>query len=158
MKTKPTYTALWLLLIVSLFLCAGAVTAQDAAQAQRTTIMQYAIEERPVLADLLTAAGLAPALSGDTPYTLLAPPEESLRKLKGEPTEKIRSTLAAHIIKGSYKENEFKEGAAIQDYSGNQVHVCRKKGQTLLNGEGLSANHRQMRNGVVLELSGLLVP
>lgn len=158
MKSKYPYIVIFFSLVVALFLLAGAVTAQDAPGTQRTTLMQYAIEERPVLAELLTTAGLAPTLSGSTAYTLLAPPEETLKRLKGQSTDKIRAILAMHIIKGSYKAADFKEGAQIKTSGGESLTVCRKKGVTLLNGVGLNAIDREMRNGVVQELNGVLQP
>lgn len=158
MKSKYPYILIFFSLVVALFLLIGTVAAQEAPQTQRTTIMQYAIEERPVLAELLTSAGLAPTLSGSTAYTLLAPPEETLQRLKGQSNEKIRAILAMHIIKGSYKAADFKEGAQVKTSGGESLTICRKKGVTLLNGVGLNAVDRELRNGVVQELNGLLQP
>ena len=157
MKSNHAYS-IFFLMIVTLFLPTGIVTAQDTPQAQRITLMQYAIEQRPVLAELLTTAGLAPTLSGSTTYTLLAPPEETLKRLKGQSDEKVRAVLAMHIIKGSYKAADFKEGAQIKTSGGELLTVCRKKGVTLLNGVGLNAVDRETRNGVVQELNGMLQP
>ncbi|MBD1397448.1 fasciclin domain-containing protein [Pontibacter sp. JH31] len=155
-RIKPLYLRRGILLsfFITLFLVAGSVIAQT----QRVTLMQYAIEERPLLAELLTTAGLAPTLSGSTAYTLLVPPEEALRSLKTQPHEKIRAVLAMHIIKGNYKAADFKEGAQVRTCGGEAITVYRKKGVTLLNGVSLNALDRDMRNGVVQELNGLLQP
>jgi uncharacterized surface protein with fasciclin (FAS1) repeats len=160
MKPNLHNITLSVLLLVALFLSTGAVTAQDAAvqPQQRTTLMQYLIQERPVLAELLTTAGMAPTLSGEASYTLLAPPEESLKSMKGESAETIRATLALHILKGRYSEADFKDGARVETYGGGGVKVCRKKDQTLLNGVKIVAGNTEVRNGVVHELTGMLIP
>lgn len=158
MKPINHPTTLRFLLIVALFLNMGVVTAQTTPEPQRITLMEFAINERPLLAELLTTAGLAPALSGSTPYTLLAPPEEALQNLKGQSAEKIRATLAMHVIKGKHKESDLKDGGKLETYGGAQVNICRKKNQTLINGVKLTAANKEVRNGVVHELNSLLVP
>jgi uncharacterized surface protein with fasciclin (FAS1) repeats len=160
MKPNLHNITLSVLLLVALFLSTGAVTAQDAAvqPQQRTTLMQYLIQERPVLAELLTTAGMAPTLSGSTGYTLLAPPEEALKNLKGQSAEKIRITLAMHVIKGKHRESDLKDGGKLETYGGTQVNVCRKKDQTLINGVKVNAANNEVRNGLVHELTGMLIP
>lgn len=158
MKSKLYYIYLGFLLLVAFFLSAGSAKAQDATAPQRSTLMQYIIDERPLLAELLTTAGLAPALSGSTDYTLLAPPEASLQALKGQSAEKIRSVMAMHIIKGRYKGTDFKEGSKVPTYGGETLSVCRRKGNTLLNGVKLQATDQEFRNGLSQEIEGLLHP
>lgn len=158
MKSKLYYIYLGLLLLVAFFLSVASAQAQDPADTQRTTLMQHVISERPVLAQLLTTAGLVPALSGSTDYTLLAPPEESLQNLKGQSVETIRAVLAMHLIKGRYKAADFKEGSRVQVYSGESLNICRKRGDTLLNGVKLRPLDKEMRNGIMHEVTGLLQP
>lgn len=158
MKSKLYYLYLGLLLLIASFLSAGAAIAQNPASSQRSTLMQYAIEERPLLAELLTTAGLAPALSGNTAYTLLIPSEASLETLKGQSADKIRAVMAMHLIKGAYKSTDFKEGANVPTYGGETLYVCRRKGNTLLNGIRLQTADKEFRNGVVQEIEGVLLP
>ncbi|MBX0333707.1 fasciclin domain-containing protein [Pontibacter sp. HSC-14F20] len=157
MKSKLYYLYLGIVLLVAFFLTSSQAVAQDAAL-QRTTIMQYVINERPVLAELLTTAGMAPALSGSTSYTLLMPPEARLQELKGQSVEKIRAVMAMHLVKGALSGTDFKEGSNLQTYSGATLNVCRKKGNTLLNGVELRPTDIALRNGTVHELTGLLQP
>lgn len=156
MKPRYHYNIIVFLFGIALFLSIAPVQAQDATEQKYNTIMQYTISERPLLAQLLTSAGLAPALSGNTPYTLLAPPEESLRSLKDAPAEHVRTVMARHLIKGSYHATDFKEGAQVETYSGEKLSVCRKKGINLLNGVKLLTTERETGNGMVLELEGML--
>jgi uncharacterized surface protein with fasciclin (FAS1) repeats len=157
MKSKPYYIYLSLLILTVFFQSNHLATAQDAPQ-EKATLMEYVISERPLLAELLTTAGMVPILSGSTDYTLLAPPEASLKSLKGQPSEKIRAILSMHIIKGRYKASDFKEGAKVQTIEGGSLTVYRKKGVTLLNGVILHTSQREMRNGILLEVEGLLQP
>ena len=157
MKSKLYYLYLGIVLILATFLTSTKAVAQD-TDLERTTIMQYVIKERPVLAELLTTAGMVPALSGNTSYTLLMPPEASLQELKGQPVEKIRAVMAAHLVKGTLSVTDFKEGSRLQTYGGATLNVCRKKESTLLNGVQLRTSDLTLRNGVVHEIAGMLQP
>ena len=157
MKSKLYYLYLGIVLILATFLTSNKAAAQD-TDLQRTTIIQYVIKERPVLAELLTTAGMAPALSGNASYTLLMPPEARLQELKGQPVEKIRAVMAMHLIKGAMTGSDFKEGSRLQNYGGATLNVCRKKDSTLLNGVQFRTADLALRNGVVHEIAGVLQP
>jgi uncharacterized surface protein with fasciclin (FAS1) repeats len=157
MKLKLYYIYLGIVLFVAFSLSGKVAVAQD-TDLQRTTIMQYVINERPVLAELLTTAGMAPALSGSTAYTLLMPPEASLQELKGQPVEKIRAVMAMHLIKGTLSATDFKEGSRLQTNGSASLNVCRKKDNILLNGVQLHTADIALRNGRVHELDGVLQP
>lgn len=147
------------LLIAGLFILVDIrlVKAQNVAalQPEQVTIIQYIINERPVLVSLLTTAGLVPVLSGDSPYTLLAPPEQALAALKNESPDKIREVLSGYVLKGKYLETDLKDGASVETLSGKKLKVCRKDG-TLLNGVKLIDTNQTVRNGVVHQLQDLL--
>ncbi|PVY40493.1 fasciclin domain-containing protein [Pontibacter virosus] len=157
MKSKRYYLYLGIVLFIASFLVGKPASAQN-NNLERTTIMEYVINERPVLAELLTTAGMAPTLSGSTAYTLLMPPEARLQELKGQSVEKIRAVMAAHLVKGTLSGTDFKEGSRLQTYGGTTLNVCRKKGSTLLNGVQLRIADIALRNGMVHELGGVLQP
>lgn len=157
MKSKLYYIYLGLVLLIAFFLTSKQAVAQE-TDLQRTTIMQYVINERPLLAELLTTAGMAPALSGSTAYTLLLPPENSLQALRGQSAEKIRSVIAMHVLKGSLKGSDFKEGNRLPTYGSETLYICRKKGDTLVNGVKLRPTDTALRNGMVQELESVLQP
>ena len=123
---------------------------------ERMTLMQYVMQERPVLAELITKAGLTPILSDDAPYTLLAPPEAELEKLKGLPPVRIRAVLLGHILQGLYQEKDFKDGASVETLAHTKVTVCRKKNYTLLDGVRIAGAHAQVENGMLHSLAGKL--
>lgn len=157
MKSKLYYLYLGIVLLLAFFLTSKQAVAQD-NDLQRTTIMQYVINERPVLAELLTTSGMAPALSGSTAYTLLLPPENSLQALRGQSAEKIRSIMAMHVLKGALKGSDFKDGIRLQTYGSETLYICRKKSDTLVNGVKLRPMDRALRNGMVQEIESVLQP
>ncbi|WP_162428080.1 fasciclin domain-containing protein [Pontibacter pudoricolor] len=133
------------------------VQAQTVASAEnaRITMIEYIMKDRPVLVSLLTTAGLVPALSGDSPYTLFAPPEAELKALQNEPADKIRMVMAGHIVKGKYTEKDLKDGAKLQALNGETITVCRKK-NTLVNGVSIIKPDTELKNGIVHIVSGKL--
>jgi uncharacterized surface protein with fasciclin (FAS1) repeats len=118
--------------------------------------MEQLIKDRPVLVELVTTAGLVPVLSGETQYTLLAPPEEALAGLKGESPEKLRRILSGHLLKGKYTEKDFKDGAQVKSLSGESLHICRKQGHTLINGVQIAKADTELSNGILQSMSGAL--
>ncbi|MFD2246715.1 fasciclin domain-containing protein [Pontibacter ruber] len=131
--------------------------ASTHTQAQgQATLMEQLIKDRPVLVELVTAAGLVPVLSGDSPHTLLAPPESALTGLKGESPEKLRRILSGHILKGKYTEKDFKDGAQVKTISGESLHICRKQGHTLINGVRIVQADTELSNGVLHSMSDAL--
>ncbi|MEJ8757562.1 fasciclin domain-containing protein [Pontibacter sp. H259] len=125
------------------------------AEATRTTLIEHIVKERPVLMELMTTAGLIPVLSGDAPYTLLAPPEAELSALKNQPAEQIRLVMAGHILKGKYTEKDLKDGAKLEALNGKTITICRKKG-TLINGVSIAKADTEVNNGIIHTLNGAL--
>lgn len=122
---------------------------------ERITMMEYVLKERPVLAGLVTKAGLTPLLSADAPVTLLAPPESSLKSIEQESPERLRSILLAHILSGTYQEKDLKDGATLKSVGNTTITVCRKKDYTLVNGVRIRQANHQVRNGLLHELDGM---
>lgn len=141
------------LAVLALLLVLGLPTL---AQQGRMTMIEYMVQERPVLANLVTKAGLTPILSDNTPYTLLAPPEAELEKLKDLPPVRLRAVLSGHILQGLYQETDFKDGATLQTLAHTNIRVCRKKDHTLIDGLQIESKHVQVKNGIMHSLSGKL--
>ncbi|WP_439880860.1 fasciclin domain-containing protein [Pontibacter sp. MBLB2868] len=123
---------------------------------ERSSLLQYVIDTQPTLANLLTKAGLTPILSGNDTYTLLAPPEQELKNLENESPQKIRTILSGHILKGSYKESDLKDGATVETLAGTKVTICRKKDYTLVDGVRIVEANKVVKNGVVHALGGII--
>lgn len=158
MMLQNKHPFLALILIALLAVLTPTAEAQQIALAvpqERTTLMEYVVKNRPVLANLLTKSGLAPLLSGSGPLTLLAPPESALQSITQESPERLRAILSAHILKGAYPEKSLRDGADLPSVEGTKVIVCRKKEHTLVNGVRIEQEGLQLKNGVLLELDGM---
>lgn len=125
---------------------------------ERMTLMQYVVQERPVLAELITKAGLTPILSDDVPYTLLAPPESALSELQQLPPARLRAELCGHILKGAYLEKDLKDGSSVENLAHTKLNIFRKKNHTLVNGVRIEGGDYQVGNGIVHNLSGRIIP
>ena len=145
--------------IVLLLACCQATLAQTVALVpkERMTLMQYVMQERPVLAELITKAGLTPVLSDDVPYTLLAPPEADLYNLRQLPPARLRAVLCDHILKGAYLEKDLKDGSSIETFARTKVNIFRKKNHTLVNGVRIESADTQVSNGILHGISGRIV-
>lgn len=145
--TKPIYL---LFTLAALIVSTISLQAQDVAtaEASRTTMIEQIMKDRPVLVDLLTTAGLVPVLSGNSPYTLFAPPEAELTALKSEPAERVRMIMAGHLVKGRYTEKDLKDGAKLEALNGKTITICRKK-TTLVNGVSIVKADTEVKNGVI---------
>lgn len=147
------------LVIVVLLVCyAQEAMAQELTQLspQRQKIMPYLVQEKPVLAELITKAGLSPYLSEDRPYTLLAPDENVLSKATQNSPQQLRQLLAKHILKGEYRETDLKDGATIETLAGTEIFICRKEEHTLVNGIRIKVADQVLQNGIIHTLDGVL--
>ena len=151
MKTHHKYNYIKYIVIVLIAVCTQHVQAQ-----QPTSLLQHVIQERPLLADLLTKAGLAPMLSADAPVTLLAPPEAELESIRQEQPERLRAILSNHILSGTYKEGDLKDGATLKTVGGTGITICRKTDHTLVNGVRIQQPDQQLKNGMLHGISGLI--
>ena len=153
MRLKPSHLPVLLTLFAFLFTNLS-LQAQNlaSAEASRTSMIEYIMKDRPILVNLLTTAGLIPELSGDSPYTLFAPPEASLKALQNESSDKIRMVMAGHIVKGKYSEKDLKDGAKLEALNGETITICRKK-STLVNGISIASADTELKNGTVHALN-----
>ncbi|MFD2999833.1 fasciclin domain-containing protein [Pontibacter toksunensis] len=144
--------------IVLLLVCLQPLQAQEMALVpkERMTLMQYVMQERPVLADLITKAGLTPLLCDETAYTLLAPPEADLGELQQMEPARLRAVLSGHILKGAYLEKDLKDGSSVETLAHTKLNVFRKKDHTLVNGTRIERANNQVGNGILHGLSGIL--
>lgn len=140
-------------LLIALF----AVWGQSAQAQDSRTMMEYLVQERPVLAGLLTKAGFAPLMTGDAPITFFAPSESALQGLSNESPERLRAILSSHILKGMYLEQDLKEGKTLKSAcSTTNITIYRKKNQTLVNGIPVERSNIQVKNGVIHMLGGVI--
>lgn len=144
--------------VVLLLVVLQPVQAQETASIpqERMTLMQYVMQERPMLADLITKAGLTPLLCDEAFYTLLAPPEADLSELQQMDPARLRAILSGHILKGAYLEKDLKDGSSVETLSRTKLNVFRKKDYTLVNGARIESANNKVGNGIMHGLSGRL--
>jgi uncharacterized surface protein with fasciclin (FAS1) repeats len=123
---------------------------------ERDTMLQFVINNKPTLANLIAKSGLAPILSGNGAYTFLIPSEESLKELENEPAQRIRTVLSGHILKGKFLESDLKDGASVETLAGTKVIVCRKKDYTLVDGVRIVSANQEVKNGFIHNLGGII--
>ncbi len=146
-------------LLLGLFMVAmqPLLASAPVSQQQPTvTMLEQIMKDRPVLVQLVTAAGYAPLLTGDAPYTLLAPPEQDIQSLKNEEPEKLRTIMAGYILKGKHTEKNLKDGTKVETLAGTTLSVYRKDGYTLINGVRITQPDNDCKNGVVHGLASAL--
>ncbi|WP_276498375.1 fasciclin domain-containing protein [Pontibacter litorisediminis] len=152
MKLTQPYLYIKFLLIALFALGVHTTQAQE-----NRSMMEYLVQERPVLSDLLTKAGFTPLLSGNVQITLFAPSESTLQSISNESPERLRAILSSHIVKGVYLEQDLKEGKSLTPVCNtSSITIYRKRGQTLVNGVSIQRPDVQVKNGVVHELAGMI--
>lgn len=113
------------------------------------------------------AAGLAEALMGDGPLTVLAPTDEAFAKLpagtvdtllKPENKHELADILKAHVISGRvYADQAVKAGTA-KTLQGFEVKATIVDGRLNLSGADVVASDIQVSNGVIHAIDTVLLP
>ncbi|MBX3374461.1 MAG: fasciclin domain-containing protein [Phycisphaeraceae bacterium] len=115
-----------------------------------------------------TAAGLAEALTGPGPLTVLAPSDDAFAKLpagtvesllKPENREKLAGILRMHVMPGRvYCDEAVSAGRATTLLGGNPLRVSVRDGRVVVNGANIVRSDIDARNGVVHVIDRVLLP
>ena len=112
------------------------------------------------------AAGLAPALSGEGPFTVFAPTDEAFANLPAglvdqllmDPTGDLATILTYHVIGADVRSTDLMDGMMATTLQGQDVTVT-------INADGIFINDAQVivadieaENGVVHVIDAVLVP
>lgn len=109
-------------------------TAQNTQTEEKTSVVDV-VGVDPNLATLLTAvnaASLTETLKGDGPFTLFAPtnkafallPESTVNSLlQPENVEKLKTILTYHVVAGSVKSGDLKDGQVVDTIQGGKLKV-----------------------------------
>lgn len=109
-------------------------TAQNTQTEEKTSVVDVVAVD-PNLATLLTAvnaASLTETLKGDGPFTLFAPtnkafallPESTVNSLlQPENVEKLKTILTYHVVAGSVKSGDLKDGQVVDTIQGGKLKV-----------------------------------
>jgi uncharacterized surface protein with fasciclin (FAS1) repeats len=114
----------------------------------------------------LKSAGKSQMLSQKGPYTVFAPnnkafkaiPKATRKKLMSTQTQKLGNILAYHVVKGSYKASDLKDGQMLTTVNGKKLKVTKKNGMVMINGAKVVSPNLKASNGMVHIINKVLMP
>jgi len=132
-------------------------------------IVENAVEStnHTTLVAAVKAAGLAETLSGKGPFTVFAPTNEAFAKLpagtvdkllKPEMKKDLTGILTYHVVAGSYKSADLKEGLELATVQGQKIKFTEKDGQWYVNDAKITITDAVSSNGVTHVIDGVLMP
>jgi uncharacterized surface protein with fasciclin (FAS1) repeats len=128
--------------------------------------------DHTTLVAAVKAAGLVETLKGAGPFTVFAPTNEAFGKLpagtvdnlvKPENKAKLTNILTYHVVAGSYKSTDLKDGQMLKTVQGEELSVWNKEGKWMIkDAKGKTANITIAdiisSNGVTYVIDGVLMP
>lgn len=113
------------------------------------------------------AGGLVDVLKGDGPFTVFAPTNEAFSKLpdgtlesllKPENKAKLVQILTYHVIPGSIKSSDLKNGMEVETVQGQKVKVMLTEGKAMINKATVTAADIEATNGMVHVIDTVILP
>jgi len=112
-------------------------------------------------------AGLAETLSGAGPFTVFAPTNEAFAKIpkatlynlmKPEMTADLGKILTYHVVPGSLRAADLKDGQELTTVQGQKLKVSLKDGKVMIGGANVAIADVISSNGVTHVIDGVLMP
>ena len=140
----------------------------DSIAALPKTIAETAVNT-PALSTLvaaLTAGELVDVFKGTDAYTVFAPTNDAFAAvqstvdmlLKAENKSKLQNVLKFHVVAGTLKAADLKDGQELVTLQGEKLKVQLKDGKVLVGGAEVATADVAVSNGVVHVVSKVLVP
>jgi transforming growth factor-beta-induced protein len=113
------------------------------------------------------AAGLVSTLQSPGPFTVFGPDNDAFAKLpagtvetlvKPENKEKLVNILTYHVLSGTYKISDLKDGQILKTVNGQEIKVTKVGGKTLINGAAILTPDVLQSNGVAHVIDTVLLP
>lgn len=122
--------------------------------------------EYATLASALKITDLLETLDKPGPFTVFAPSDEAFNKLPDGTVEELMNKrkndlaniLSYHIIAGSIKANELKDGEKLKTLAGEELTVSLRNGNLAVNGKNVITSDVICSNGVIHIIDGVLFP
>ncbi|NRF37833.1 fasciclin domain-containing protein [Pedobacter foliorum] len=123
--------------------------------------------DHTTLVAAVKAAGLVETLSGTGPFTVFAPTNEAFAKLpagavdnllKPEMKKDLTSVLTYHVVPGSYKSSDLKNGMELTTVQGQKLKLTEKNGEWWVNDAKITIADVISSNGVTFVIDGVLMP
>ena len=112
-------------------------------------------------------AGLVETLSGAGPFTVFAPTNEAFAMIpkatldglmKPEMKADLAKILTYHVVAGSLKAADLKDGQELTTVEGGKLLVSVKDGVVMVNGAKVTIADAVSSNGVTHVINGVLMP
>lgn len=111
------------------------------------------------------AAGLAETLSGEGPYTILAPtdaafarlPQGTIEALLADP-DALRSILLYHVVEGKAFYGDVAGMGSLTTLNGQKVGVTIRNGDVYLNDARVTTSNMLTSNGIIHVINRVLLP
>ncbi|MFQ3667728.1 MAG: fasciclin domain-containing protein [Fimbriimonadaceae bacterium] len=117
------------------------------------------------LTKLVTSAGLVDVLRGNGPFTVLAPNDEAFKKvpqrvldLLASDRELLKQVLTYHVIAGSVKSTDLKNGTSAKTVQGDSVLVHVLRDGVFFNTAKVVAADIAASNGVIHVIDTVILP
>jgi phosphate binding protein len=137
------------------------------ARAQMQSIVEIAAgnEDFSTLVELVTAAGLVDALSGEGPFTVFAPtndafaavPESVLAFLAANP-DALTAVLTYHVVPGKVMSTDLSDGLSAATLQGQEVDFNVTSVGAKVDGVRIVAADIEASNGVIHVIEGVIIP
>ncbi|MBC7946952.1 MAG: fasciclin domain-containing protein [Chitinophagaceae bacterium] len=128
--------------------------------------------DHTTLVAAVKAAGLAETLKGSGPFTVFAPTNDAFQKLpagtvdnlvKPENKSALTNILTYHVVSGSYRSTDLKDGQMLKTVQGEEISIWNKDGKWMVkDAKGNTANITTAdvisSNGVTYVIDGVLMP
>ena len=118
------------------------------------------------LARALDSTELIETLKKPGPFTVFVPTDQAFQKLPEGMFESLLTTrkndfiniLSYHIVAGTIKASDFKDGQKLRTLAGEELTVSLRNKKLKINGAGVIEKDIELRNGVIHVIDGILFP
>ena len=123
--------------------------------------------DHTTLVAAVQAAGLVETLKGAGPFTVFAPTNAAFSALpagtvegllKPEKKADLTNILTYHVVAGSVKAADLKDGQVIKTLQGGELTVSIKDGKVMINGANVTTADLTTSNGVIHVIDAVLMP
>ena len=124
-------------------------------------------KDHTTLVAAVKAAGLAETLSSSGPFTVFAPTNEAFsalpagtvdKLLKPEMKADLTKILTYHVVPGSYKAADLKDGMELSTVEGDKLKVSVKDGVVMVGNAKVTTADVISSNGVTHVIDAVLMP
>lgn len=123
--------------------------------------------DHTTLVAAVKAAGLAETLSGTGPFTVFAPTNDAFNKLptgtvdnllKPEMKGDLTKVLTYHVVSGSYRAADLKDGQKLKTVQGQEITVSVRDGKVMIDGATVTIPDVISSNGVTHVIDAVVMP